>query len=68
MVGGVEVCLCRSYLVYESVLKALGLWHKLLGAAIPVAGRSGVPNQIPVIDLKDHRLDEACTASDCLSH
>ena len=49
-----------AYLVDKPILEALGLWHQLLGAAIPVAGWSGVPDQIPVIDLKDHRLNKAC--------
>ena len=51
----------RAYLIYKPVLEALCLWHQLLCAAVPVARWSGVSNEVPVIDLKDDRLNKACT-------
>ena len=52
-----------GYLVDQTVLKALGLGNKLLGAAVSVARGCGVADQIPVIHLKDDRLDQPCKAS-----
>lgn len=57
----------ENYLVDEPVLEALGLGHQFFCAAVPVAGWSGVPNQIPVIYLKDDRLDQPCTKCEMLS-
>lgn len=56
----------RAYLVYKPVLKALCLGHQLLRAAISVARGGRVPNQIPVIHLKNDRLDQTCTAMHAL--
>lgn len=50
-------------LVDEAVLKALGLGHELLGAAVAVPRRRGVSYEIPVIDLEDHRLNETCSVA-----
>lgn len=44
------------HLVDETVLVALGLGDQFLGAAVPVAGGSGVADQVAVIHLKEHRL------------
>ena len=56
-----------AYLIYKPVLEALRLWHQLLCAAVPVARWSGVSNEVPVIDLKDDRLNKACTINIAIS-
>ncbi len=48
------------HLVDEPVLEALGLGNQLLGAAVAHAARRGMPDQLPVSDLKDNCLDQPC--------
>ena len=54
-------------LIYKPVLEALGLGHQLLCAAVSVACWSGVPDEVPVIDLKDDSLNQACTTGNTYS-
>ena len=51
-------------LVNKAVLEALGFWDEFLGAAVAVPRGCGVADEIPVIHLKDDRLDQSCAAQD----
>lgn len=50
-----------AHLVDQAILEALGLGHELLGAAVAVARGGGVTDQVPIVHLKDHCLDQACS-------
>ena len=48
----------RLHLGDEAVVVALCLGDQFIGAAVPVAGGSGVADQVAVVHLEQHRLQE----------
>ncbi len=51
-------------LVDQAVLEALGLGHELLGAAVAVPAGRRVADQVAVMHLEQHRLDQACAGGE----